>query len=229
MNIFFGFVLLFSFIALVRCAADEPNCPSGGLNCFSDMQCGGTRGSCEGEKRTCECFPPYAGEDCSYVRLKQSTALALSFVLGPYGADRFYLGDSSELAVVPQSVSVCFACKMRATVRRASHTAARKTARSGGRVHGRTERSPLTSNAAAFGVMKLLLSLVLCLLPCIPVCCAMCRRTKKDSPFRGGYIGPCVVFFVAYLGVIIWWAHDWVNIALDNVVDQNGCGLFSPE
>eukprot|EP01108_Squamamoeba_japonica_P000812 TRINITY_DN1291_c0_g1_i1.p1 TRINITY_DN1291_c0_g1~~TRINITY_DN1291_c0_g1_i1.p1 ORF type:complete len:176 (-),score=30.87 TRINITY_DN1291_c0_g1_i1:4-531(-) len=175
MNIFFGFVLLFSFIALVRCAADEPNCPSGGLNCFSDMQCGGTRGSCEGEKRTCECFPPYAGEDCSYVRLKQSTALALSFVLGPYGADRFYLGDST------------------------------------------------------FGVMKLLLSLVLCLLPCIPVCCAMCRRTKKDSPFRGGYIGPCVVFFVAYLGVIIWWAHDWVNIALDNVVDQNGCGLFSPE
>ena len=95
-------------------------------------------------------------------------------------------------------------------------------------------------------MIKLLLSLLLCLIPCAPLLCAMKRRRKRESPYAGyaetktaggsgvceaqqqvsGAVAPCLLFCVAYAGVLIWWIYDIVLVAQNDLLDANGCALF---
>jgi len=75
---------------------DEP----AGQSCTTDAECGGTEhGTCalttnaaNVTEGTCVCKPEWADKDCSYERKHKLTAFLLSFLLGGWGADRFYLG-----------------------------------------------------------------------------------------------------------------------------------------
>lgn len=41
---------------------------------------------------SCDCLAPYGGDDCSIAKQSRMGGFLLSFVFGPLGADRFWLG-----------------------------------------------------------------------------------------------------------------------------------------
>lgn len=86
----------------------------------------------------------------------------------------------------------------------------------------------LVSLRPGSAIGKLVLSLVLCMLPCLPICCIVCGKKGDDAPnfFRGGMIGPCVLFCFAYVGVIVWWIVDIVFIAQNRLPDGAGFALL---
>ena len=45
----------------------------------------------------CICARPFGGPTCAYRRASQRSALTLSIVLGPYGAERFYIGRTRSV------------------------------------------------------------------------------------------------------------------------------------
>eukprot|EP01098_Paradermamoeba_levis_P011586 TRINITY_DN4974_c0_g1_i4.p1 TRINITY_DN4974_c0_g1~~TRINITY_DN4974_c0_g1_i4.p1 ORF type:complete len:116 (-),score=31.96 TRINITY_DN4974_c0_g1_i4:390-737(-) len=59
-------------------------CPN---NCTSTWQ-----GVCNTGTGICNCNPDYDDPDCSYSKKSRLTAFLLSFFLGLWAADRFYLG-----------------------------------------------------------------------------------------------------------------------------------------
>jgi len=69
--------------------------PSGGGQCTISSDCG--EGMCNlqngtGTNGTCSCESQFAQSNCQYTRKSKKTAFWLSFFLGSWGADRFYLG-----------------------------------------------------------------------------------------------------------------------------------------
>ena len=69
------------------------------------------------------------------------------------------------------------------------------------------------------------------MLPCLPICCIVCNKKKAgDGPnfFKGGMFGPCVLFCLAYIGVIVWWIIDIVLIAQNRLPDGAGYALYEP-
>lgn len=71
------------------------------LACFSDDQCFGN-GFCatEVEPPACKCDRAAVGANCERLRKSQQTALVLSIILGPYGADQFYIGQTSKTTLL---------------------------------------------------------------------------------------------------------------------------------
>jgi hypothetical protein len=69
-----------------------------GAACLQDADCFGappySNGACDVDRTqpTCECYALAYGANCDALRKSQQTALVLSVLLGPYGAERFYLG-----------------------------------------------------------------------------------------------------------------------------------------
>jgi len=61
----------------------------GGANCTFVSNCS-DNGKCI--NNTCQCRDGYIFADCSYRQKSKVAAFLLSFLLGPFGADRFYLG-----------------------------------------------------------------------------------------------------------------------------------------
>jgi hypothetical protein len=82
---------------------------------------------------------------------------------------------------------------------------------------------------AGSAIGKLVLSVVLCLLPCVPICCLCCAKKGDDTRnfFKGGMLGPCILFCCAYLGVLVWWAVDVALIVENRLQDGNGYALFA--
>lgn len=70
-------------------------CVNIGSCCLSDDDCSG-HGKCDFNSThsppICQCDKDYAIDNCSYKRPSKLVAFLLSFFLGLYGADRFYLG-----------------------------------------------------------------------------------------------------------------------------------------
>jgi hypothetical protein len=67
----------------------------GGAQCNVTDQCGGIhQGECS--YGVCVCTEDFAGANCQHLRKSRLTAFLLSFFLGMYGADRFYLGDVAK-------------------------------------------------------------------------------------------------------------------------------------
>ena len=69
----------------------------------------------------------------------------------------------------------------------------------------------------------------LCALPCIPIFMVVCGKKRgEDSPYRSGFAVPCLLFCVAYAGVIVFWAYDWILIVSSNgLPDAQGYALYA--
>jgi len=64
---------------------------TGGASCTEDATCGGTlQGTCIAGQ--CQCNNRFSGSTCTTARKLKLEAFCYSFVLGGWGADRFYLG-----------------------------------------------------------------------------------------------------------------------------------------
>lgn len=111
-------VFLFILVATVVVSVNAKKCdklrtwPECG-ECFSDNDCGVSRGTCFGVTNTtsggCLCDEEYAGENCKYKRKIQWLAFLLSFLVGSYGVDRFYL-ELTTTAILKLLLTITSPC-----------------------------------------------------------------------------------------------------------------------
>eukprot|EP01097_Dermamoeba_algensis_P007503 TRINITY_DN4738_c0_g1_i1.p1 TRINITY_DN4738_c0_g1~~TRINITY_DN4738_c0_g1_i1.p1 ORF type:complete len:201 (-),score=4.10 TRINITY_DN4738_c0_g1_i1:158-760(-) len=68
-------------------------------------------GTCDTSSGQCICFPDYTMYDCSYHKKSRLTAFLLSFFLGLFGVDRFYLGFKWQAALkLLLGILICCTC-----------------------------------------------------------------------------------------------------------------------
>jgi hypothetical protein len=71
--------------------------PFGGANCTKSSECNFPNGGdCDKDAGLCVCYKEYTGINCDYHRKSQTVAFLLSFFVGEFGADMFYLGVNSQ-------------------------------------------------------------------------------------------------------------------------------------